>query len=144
MYTMPQVLLVEDEPVTRVMIECRLRAAGYSVTSAPSGEAALALLGQLRFALMITDLYLDGLDGMALMAKARGLDPELELIVLTGGATLATALAGYDHGPWSLSGRDRLANYVVDSHERIGLERRNLGLKRQKDYKPPGRETQDP
>jgi DNA-binding response OmpR family regulator len=89
----PRVLLVEDEPVTRMMLEARLRSAGYTVLAAASGEAALALLQEVRFDLMITDLHLDSLDGVTLMAEARALDPELELIILTGGATLASAVA---------------------------------------------------
>jgi DNA-binding response OmpR family regulator len=89
----PRVLLVEDEPVTRMMIEQRLRRPGLSVFTAPSGEAAIAMLREMRFALMITDLYLETLDGVTLMAEARAIDPEIELIVLTGGATLASAVA---------------------------------------------------
>jgi DNA-binding response OmpR family regulator len=89
----PRLLLVEDETVTRVMLEARLRAAGYTVITAASGEAALQLLQQSRFELMITDLHLDSIDGVALMAAAKAIDPDLELIMLTGGATLASALA---------------------------------------------------
>jgi DNA-binding response OmpR family regulator len=89
----PRLLLVDDEPVTLRMLEARLRAAGYTVLTATSGEAALGLLQQTRFELMVTDLHLDSLDGVALMAQAREIDPDLELIMLTGGATLASAVA---------------------------------------------------
>ncbi len=92
MKAQPRLLLVEDEQVTRLMLEARLRAAGYSVLSASSGEAALVLLKETRFDLMITDLQLEALDGVALMIEARSIDPELELIVLTGAATIASAV----------------------------------------------------
>jgi len=92
------VLVVEDEPVARMMLEVRLRAMGCTVVAAASGEAALALLCAGRFALLITELHFDRMDGVALMAQARSLDPELELIVLTGGPTLDSAIAAVEYG----------------------------------------------
>lgn len=94
----PRVLVVEDEPVTRLMLEGRLRAAGYAVQSAPSGESALSLLAGGGFALLLTDLYLEVMDGVDLMARARAVDPDLKMIILTGGATVDSAIAAMDHG----------------------------------------------
>lgn len=91
-------LVVEHEPVARMMLEVRLRAMGCTVVAAASGEAALALLCAKRFALLITELHFDSMDGVALMAQSRSLDPELELIVLTGGATLESAIAAVEYG----------------------------------------------
>jgi DNA-binding response OmpR family regulator len=93
-----RILLVEDEPVTRLMLEARLRGASYEVQSVPSGEAALRLLAQGSFALMLTDLHLDAMDGVHLMARARAMDPDLELIVLTGVASIDSAIAALDYG----------------------------------------------
>ncbi|GAB4438984.1 MAG: response regulator transcription factor [Chloroflexi bacterium OHK40] len=93
-----RILLVEDEPITRVMLEARLRAAGHRVVAVDSGEAALAQLDAGSIDLLITDLHLGMLDGVALMAHARDLDPELPLIVLTGVATLDSAIAAVEHG----------------------------------------------
>jgi two-component system KDP operon response regulator KdpE len=97
----PRVLLVEDEPVTRLMVEARLRAANYHVRSARSAEAALELLALDGCDLLLTDLALDGMDGVTLMARARALDPELPIIVLTGSATLDSAIAAVHHGAHS-------------------------------------------
>lgn len=93
-----RILLVEDEPVTRVMLEARLRGAGHEVQSAPSGETAVRLLAEGSFALLVTDLHLDAMNGVDLMARARAVDPDLELIMLTGGATVESAIAALDCG----------------------------------------------
>jgi DNA-binding response OmpR family regulator len=93
-----RILLVEDEPITRMLIEKRLRDAGHVVQSVPSGEAALELLATRAFALLLTDLHLDTVSGVELMAHARLLDPDLALVMLTSGASLETVVAGFHSG----------------------------------------------
>lgn len=97
----PRLLLVEDEPVTRMMLDAHLRATGLRVTSVASAEQALELLGEQQFAVMITDLLLERLDGVGLLRAARAIDPDLEVIVLTGQATLDSAIAAVNHGAHS-------------------------------------------
>lgn len=125
----PRVLLVEDEPVTRLMVEARLRSAGYAVLSAPSGEAALEHLAGGSFALLVTDLYLEAMDGLLLMARARALDPDLEMIVLTGGATVDSAIAALDRGAHSYL-RKPVAPGELEARAAAALERRQAQLER--------------
>lgn len=87
-----RILVVEDEPVVRRTIEMRLRAQGYVVESVDSAETALERLRQQHYALLLTDLRLDAMDGATLIVAARQIDPEIELIVLTAAATLACAI----------------------------------------------------
>lgn len=93
-----RLLVVEDEPVTRMMLDARLRAAGFSVTAVDSAELALDLLRSERFAVLVTDLLLQRLDGISLMVEARTIDPELEVIVLTGAASIDSAIAAVNQG----------------------------------------------
>lgn len=93
----PRVLIVEDEPVARMMLEARLRAAGYPVQSARSGEEAMQLLAEGAFAVVVVDLYLEEMSGLDLMVRVRALDPDMEVIILTGGATTASAIAATNH-----------------------------------------------
>ncbi len=93
-----KLLLVEDEPVTRMMLEARLRKAGFLVIAVESAEQALVLLQTERFALLITDLRLQRLDGVTLLGKARMLDADLEVIVLTGVASIDSAIAAVNYG----------------------------------------------
>lgn len=126
----PRLLLVEDEPVTRMMLDARLRAAGLRVTGVACAEQALALLRAEPFAVMVTDLLLERLDGIALMAAARALDPELEVIVLTGAASIDSAIAAVNHGAHAYL-RKPTPRGELEERVAAALERRRARLERQ-------------
>jgi signal transduction histidine kinase/CheY-like chemotaxis protein len=89
-----RVLLVDDEPVVREVLTAELREAGYDVTESGDGEAALDLLeGGADFDILVTDLALPGMDGVALIRAAQGHQPGLRVILITGYAGDAAALA---------------------------------------------------
>ncbi len=94
----PNILVVEDEAVARRVLHAMLTHAGYTVTSVGSGEEALECLEQQRFDVLVTDLQLRKVDGVAVMVAARERDPEIEVIVLTGSATIDSAIAAVRHG----------------------------------------------
>lgn len=94
-----QVLLVEDDVVVRTMLAEQLRASGCVVCSVESGEAAVAQLRARRFDLVVTDLVLEQMDGLGVVRAARRSDPHLEIVVITGVATLESAIAACNHGP---------------------------------------------
>lgn len=96
-----RILLVEDDRVTRVMLQAQLCDAGYAVISAESGEAALARLNDERFDLVITDLDMPKANGLTVMEAARRADPDLEVIVLTGVASIESAIAAVRHGAFA-------------------------------------------
>jgi two-component system, cell cycle response regulator len=77
------VLLVDDERFARTVYADYLRAAGYDVEVAQDAEAALGLLRQRRFDVLLTDVILPGSSGLDLLAQAKGLDPNLEVAVIT-------------------------------------------------------------
>jgi DNA-binding response OmpR family regulator len=97
----PRVLVVEDEIITRQLVEAYLTQAGFRVSAVSSGEAALARLGGGVFDVVVTDLSLSGIDGIAVMAAARAANPDSEVIVLTGAATLESAIAAIQHGAFA-------------------------------------------
>ncbi|MCX7791720.1 MAG: response regulator transcription factor [Chloroflexaceae bacterium] len=94
----PRILLVEEDPDLRMALDSQLRADGRTVVATGSAQQALALLQQESFALLMTEIALATGDGLALMAAARRLHPDLELIVLTGAATLESAIAALNLG----------------------------------------------
>jgi diguanylate cyclase (GGDEF)-like protein len=77
------VLLVDDERFARTVYSDYLRAAGYDVEVAEDAEAALALLRQRRFDVLLTDVILPGSSGLDLLSAAKQLDPNLEVAVIT-------------------------------------------------------------
>jgi diguanylate cyclase (GGDEF)-like protein len=78
------VLLVDDERFARTVYSDYLRASGYEVEVADDSEAALAILGQRRFDVLLTDVILPGSkDGLELLHVAKQLDPNIGVIVMT-------------------------------------------------------------
>jgi signal transduction histidine kinase len=79
------VLLVEDNAEVAAVVAGMLHAAGYSVTAAASGTAALARLGAgERFDLVLSDIVMEGLSGLDLAAQIRDREPNLPVVLMTG------------------------------------------------------------
>lgn len=95
------ILIVEDEAIARRVLRDMLVRASYQVTAVGSGEEALEQLGAENFDLVLTDLQLRKIDGMAVIAAARERDPYIEAIILTGYATLDSAVAAVRHGAYN-------------------------------------------
>jgi two-component system response regulator MtrA len=123
----PRLLLVDDDPVMRMQLELRLRTMGLRVTAIAGAERALELLRTERFAVLVTDLLLGNLDGMALMREARAIDPDLELIILTAAASIESAIAAVNHGAHTYL---RKPARLGELEERImqALDRRRLRI----------------
>jgi two-component system, NtrC family, response regulator GlrR len=92
------VLVVDDDPDLLRLIEIRLSAAGYSVITAGSGEQALSKMSVARPRLVVTDLKMAGMDGMALFEAARAQNPALPVIILTAHGTIPDAVAAVNRG----------------------------------------------
>nr|WP_254452845.1 ATP-binding protein [Roseicella sp. DB1501] len=89
-----RILLVDDEPVVREVLAGQLADAGYQVTDAADGAAALDWLArEPGFDLLVSDLAMEGIDGVTLIREARKLRPGLPAILVTGYAGDAAALA---------------------------------------------------
>ena len=79
-----RVLVVDDEEPVTLTIQGILELDGYAVTATTSGEHALELIGTQQFDVVLTDLRLDGMDGIDLLRALRRQSPECVSIVLTG------------------------------------------------------------
>src|SRR5689334_16375863 len=88
----PTLLIVDDE--TRQMEAlCRtLAPEGYEVTGVSTPEDALAALRERSFDVMLTDLMMPGMDGIALLKASLELDPDLVGVMMTGHGTVKTAV----------------------------------------------------
>jgi CheY-like chemotaxis protein len=81
------ILVAEDDQAVRDFVSRALAYYGHSVTSVPDGSAALAALAERRFDLMLTDIVMPGLDGVALAAQATQQDPSMPVLMMTGFAS---------------------------------------------------------
>jgi len=89
------ILIVDDDPVQRRLLETAITRAGMAVVTAPGGQPALDLLTGPRgdqIALMLLDLVMPDMDGLTVLAKVRASHPELPVIVLTAKGGIDSAV----------------------------------------------------
>lgn len=89
----PRILIVDDEANVRQALRAALEGWGYDVDEAASGEEAISRLGNRRYDLLLLDLRMAGMDGVEVMERVRLNRPDLPIIILTGYATLESAIA---------------------------------------------------
>jgi two-component system response regulator PilR (NtrC family) len=130
-----RVLVVDDEQSMRDLLAIMLRQAGYEVSVADGGEAAIERLKTESFDLVLTDLRMRKVDGLTVLKAAKEHAPRTVVLVVTAYASTETAveamkLGAYDYitKPFKL---DELKVTVANALERRRLREENLALKRQ-------------
>ena len=117
-----EVLLVDDDPDLLQLIALRLSSAGYRVSTAASGEEALGKLAARRPDVVITDLRMDGMDGLALFDRIRSDAPSLPVILLTAHGTVPDAVDATQRGVFAFLTKP------FDGHELLAQVGRALRL----------------
>jgi DNA-binding NtrC family response regulator len=93
-----RILVIDDEEHMLALFESVLGKEGYVVTCAGSAEDALPLLETKAFDLIISDLLLPGMDGVAFLRQVKGLCPTLPYILLTGHGSVRSAVEAMKEG----------------------------------------------
>jgi len=99
--TSEKILLVDDDPSLLRLLGIRLSAAGYQIESANSAKMALGILKSFHPQLVISDLRMEGMDGMALFEKIRQQLPNLPVIIMTAHGTIPDAINATKQGVFS-------------------------------------------
>lgn len=99
-----RILIVDDDPGQRGLLESFLRKQGFDPATAASGEAALQLLGRGAFDLMISDVRMPGMSGLETLRRARQTHPNLPVLLVTAFADIRTAVTAM---------RDGAVNYLA-------------------------------
>ncbi|ABB74464.1 sigma 54-interacting transcriptional regulator [Nitrosospira multiformis] len=94
----PRILIVDDDTDLLELLTMRLTAAGYKVDAVPSAEAALNYLDVSRPQLVISDMQMSGMDGMALFEQIHRSLPTLPVIILTAHGTIPDAVTAVQRG----------------------------------------------
>src|SRR5437870_10404918 len=94
----PRILIVDDQRNMRTTTALVLRQQGYQVTEAESGEAALSRLLAEPFDVVLTDLKMAPLDGLAVLRGALEISPSTQVILMTGFGTVESAVAAMQQG----------------------------------------------
>ena len=87
------VLVVDDEPSVRSLLCRALPLEGFRVTAVESGDEAIKAALREEFDVVLCDIGLPGMDGVEVLKALKELRPKIEVIMVTGYATVETAIA---------------------------------------------------
>src|SRR4026209_900513 len=94
-----RVLAIDDEPAMTEWLKMVIEAEGYEVRTALIGTRGEEIFKQWRPDVVVTDLMLPDLDGIALLRRFKDIDPSPEVIIISGQGTLARAVEAGPAGP---------------------------------------------
>ncbi|HUU41672.1 MAG TPA: sigma-54 dependent transcriptional regulator [Desulfatiglandales bacterium] len=128
-----KILVVDDEEVALANLVYVLKKEGYDVTGSLSGPDAVKLLKKNPFDLVITDLKMEKIDGMRVLARAKELYPDTEVIMITGYATVDSAIEAMKAGAYHYIAKpyklDEVRKVVREALEKTRLKQENKRLR---------------
>jgi two-component system response regulator HydG len=128
-----KILVADDEPSHRQMIEAVLAAEGYEVTQAEDGQAAISAIEDRFYDLVIMDIRMPNVDGIQALQKIKQISPDIPVIIMTAYASVGTAVdalksSAYDYliKPLDIEELKILVAKALHHHQ---LEQENIYLK---------------
>jgi two-component system response regulator HydG len=130
-----QILVIDDDKALRDACYQILSRQGYQVELAAGARQGLALLERLSFDAILLDLVMPDLDGLEALKKVRALDPDVEVIIITGYGTIQSAVECIKAGAFHFLSKpfvpDDLRNLVSRALEKRRLDLENLYLRQE-------------
>ncbi|MES0336996.1 MAG: sigma-54 dependent transcriptional regulator [Candidatus Magnetobacterium sp. LHC-1] len=131
----PRILIVDDEKIAIDNLSHVMKKEGYEVTATQSSVRALTLLEGGGFDVVLTDLKMERVDGMQVLSRCRELHPETEVVLITGYATLESAVAAMKQGAFYYIAKpfrlDEVRKVVKEAAEKVRLKLENKQLREQ-------------
>jgi two-component system response regulator HydG len=131
----PTILVVEDDAENRAAMLKVLEGAEYKVLETDNGQQALDLLNEEDIDILVTDLRLPILDGVELLKRAKALEQDLEVIMITGHGTVEIAVEAIKEGAYDFITKPvkkaQLLRAVEKAAEKQYLSRENRELRQQ-------------
>ena len=129
----PAILVVDDEEVALNNLTHVLKKENYGVTGVRSGAEALSALSEKEFDLVITDLKMEKIDGLRILERTKELYPDTEVIMITGYATVDSAIHAMKTGAYHYIAKpyklDMVRKVVREALEKRKLKRENVQLR---------------
>jgi DNA-binding NtrC family response regulator len=128
-----RVLVVDDEPIALRNLERVLEKEGYEVSTAASGQSALRQLRLKAFDVVLTDLRMEKVDGLQVLTRSKEVDPDIEVILVTGYAAVDTAIEAMKRGAYHYLAKpfklDEVRKVVREAVEKVALKKENRRLR---------------
>ncbi|HEY8289237.1 MAG TPA: response regulator, partial [Acetobacteraceae bacterium] len=130
-----EILIVDDEPDIRLLIDGILRDEGYETRGAADSDAAIAAFRTRRPSLVILDVWLQGsrLDGIGLLEAFHSEEPQVPAVIISGHGTIEMAVGAIQNGAYDFIEKpfqsDRLLLVVRRALEAAALARENAELR---------------
>lgn len=132
---MTKLLIVDDEKIALKNLEHILKKEGYEIVMTQSGQNALKLLDEQFFDVVLTDLRMEKVDGMQILKRCKEVHPDAEVIMITGFATLETAVEAMKQGAFHFVAKpfklDEVRRVVYEAKEKVRLKNENAQLREQ-------------
>jgi two-component system response regulator HydG len=133
--TAAHILVIDDDKAMRDACFQILSRQGYQVELAASARQGITLLERLSFDAILLDLVMPDMDGLEALKKIRALDPEIEVIIITGYGTIQSAVESIKAGAFHFLSKpfvpDDLRNLVGRALEKRRLDLENLYLRQE-------------
>jgi two-component system, NtrC family, nitrogen regulation response regulator NtrX len=130
---MPSILIVDDEPGVRSTLSGVLRDEGYNVDAVDSGEACLERLGRRAFDVVVLDIWLPGIDGLATLARMRERQVDSQVVIISGHGNVESAVRAIKMGAFDFVEKplslDKTMLVVRNALRQRHLEAENLALR---------------
>lgn len=128
-----KILVAEDEEITMKHLVNTLEREGYDVLGTKNGREALDAMSKEHFDVLITDIKMPEMNGIELLERAKEIDHEIEVLVITGFGSIGSAVEAMKKGAYEYITKpfdlDELILKVKNIHERRVLRKENLALK---------------
>jgi signal transduction histidine kinase len=126
-----RVLLVDDEPDFLKVTEKRLRLRGFETETANCGEKALAILRDKSFDVVLLDLAMPGLDGINTLKQIKKDNPEIQILMLSGHATVEKSVEAMKEGAFDFFQKPVDIHYLIEKlHIATEVSRQKLMQRR--------------
>lgn len=118
-----RILAVDDEPVVLDSFRKILVLAGYSVDTVETGQEALGLLRKNDYEFVFTDLKMPGMDGLDVTKASKHLRPDIDVVMITGYATIESAVDTMKHGAMDYVQKPFTEDELVDFTNQLVIRR---------------------
>src|SRR5918993_1094185 len=130
---MPSILIVDDEPGVRSALSGVLRDEGYNVDAVDSGEACLDRAARSQFDVVVLDVWLPGMDGLATLARLRERQVDAQVVLISGHGNIESAVRAIKMGAFDFVEKplslEKTVLVVRNALRQRRLEAENLALR---------------